>query len=368
LPAQTGSVRSFKQALVAPALLLLASCGGSAVPPTASQPASAGVSKAGLNAQLLGAGSTFDFPLFSKVFDAYGKQTGVQVNYQSVGSGAGIEQLIKKTVDFGATDAPLTAEQENSAGRDVLHIPVTMGAVALGYNLPGVKGLKLDADTLAGLYLGQIKKWNDPKIAALNPDAKLPPTDVAVAYRSDGSGTSFIFTSYLSSISPDWKSKVGSGTSVKWPAGIGGKGSEGVSGQVASTPGAIGYFELAYALQNNISTIQLKNQAGSFVEPSVNGATEAAAGAANNMPADLKAVFVNAPGPASYPIAGFSWIVVYKNQPDAAKGKALVDLLTYMVTKGQQFAEPLYYAPLPATVETKSADAIKTISLGGQPA
>jgi len=362
-------VRSSRQFLLAlPLAAILAACGGSAVPPTASQAAPLAPSgKPASKVQLLGAGSTFDFPLFSKVFDAYGKETGTQVNYQSVGSGAGIEQLVRKTVDFGATDAPLTADQEKSAGGDVVHIPVTMGAVALGYNLPGVKDLKLDADTVAGIYLGQIKKWNDSKIAALNADAKLPSTDIAAVYRSDGSGTSFIFTSYLSSISAEWKSKVGSGTSVKWPAGIGGKGSEGVSGQVSSTPGALGYFELAYARQNNISTALLRNQGGKFVEPSAKGATAAAGEAAANMPADLKGLFVNAPGADSYPIAGFSWIVVYKSQTDAAKHKALSDLLTYVVTKGQQYAEPLYYAPLPAPVQTKAEGAIKGITLAGQP-
>ena len=360
--------------------LLLAACGGSAVPPSVSQPAkaagpasaaasavSAASTKPGAKVQLLGAGSTFDFPLFSKVFDAYGKEAGSQVNYQSVGSGAGIEQLIKKTVDFGATDAPLTSEQEKSAGGEVLHIPATMGAVALGYNLPGIKDLKLDAETVAGIYLGQITKWNDLKIAALNEGSKLPATDIAVVYRSDGSGTSFIFTSYLAAVSSEWKSRVGSGTSVKWPAGIGGKGSEGVSGQVTNTPGAIGYFELAYARQNNMSTVLMKNQGGRFVEPSANGATAAAAEAASNMPDDLKALFVNAPGADSYPIAGFSWIVVYKNQADPVKGKALVDLLSYVVTKGQQYAEPLYYAQLPAPVQAKAESAIKAITLAGKP-
>jgi phosphate transport system substrate-binding protein len=360
-------VRLTKQFQLGLAALFLASCGSSAVPTVASQSVAASASsKTASKIQLLGAGSTFDFPLFSKVFDAYGKETGAQVNYQSVGSGAGIEQLIKKTVDFGATDAPLSTEQEKAAGGDVIHVPATMGAVALGYNLPGVKDLKLDPDTVSGIYLGQIKKWNDPRVAALNPEAKLPSIDVVAVSRSDGSGTSFIFTSYLAAVRPEWKSQVGSGTSVKWPAGIGGKGSEGVAGQVSNTPGAIGYFELAYARQNGISTAFVKNQAGNFVEPSVKGATAAAAEAAAKMPADLKALFVNAPGSDSYPIAGFSWIVVYKNQADAAKGQALADLLSYVVSQGQQYAEPLYYAPLPAPVQTRAEAAIKTINFASK--
>jgi phosphate transport system substrate-binding protein len=369
---------------------LLAACGGSAVPPTASSAAPAQASTpdgaaaaadaaakpagasaaAGGKVSLTGAGSTFDFPLFSKVFDAYGKDTGNQVNYQSVGSGAGIEQLTKKTVDFGASDAIMTDEQEKAAaaaGGPVLHIPVTMGAVALGYNLPNVKRLQLDADTLAGIYLGTVKSWDDPKIAALNPDLKLPKTAIAPVERSDGSGTTYIFTNYLSAVSPEWKAQVGASTAVKWPVGIGGKGSEGVAGQVSQSPGAIGYFELSYAKQNNLNTIVLKNQAGKFVEPSVAGATAAAAGAAANMPADGKAIFVNAPGDSAYPISGFSWALVYQNQPDAAKGKALVDLLTYLTTNGQNFAEPLYYAPLPQQVKDLDAKLIQSITLAGKP-
>lgn len=246
-----------------------------------------------------------------------------------------------------------------------MHVPVTMGAVAVGYNLP-VDDLKLDGDTLSRIYLGTITMWNDARIAALNPTATLPSTPVAVAHRSEGSGTTFIFTSYLSAVSPDWKSKVGSAGAVKWPASIGGKGSEGVSGQVTSTPGAIGYFELAYAKANNIKTARLKNQAGKFVEPSVAGAAAAGAGAAGNMPADLKAAFVNAPGDASYPIAGFSWVVAFKNQKDPVKGKELVDLLNYTVTRGQQYSEAFFYAPLPKAVQDLSTKAISSFNVAGK--
>lgn len=374
---------------------LLSACGGSATPPvpasTAASPsapaqssaaakpaaptgsAKPGVSAGGAangasfsGAKLTGAGSTFDFPLFTKVFDAWGKQTGGQVNYQSVGSGAGIEQLTKKTVDFGASDAIMTADQEKATGGAVVHLPVTLGAVAVGYNLPGVKDIKLDPETLSGIYLGTIKSWNDPKITALNPDLKLPKTAIAPVERSDGSGTTYIFTNYLSAVSPDWKSKVGADTSVKWPVGIGGKGSEGVAGQVSQTPGAIGYFELAYAKQNNIATVVMKNQAGKFVPPSVGGATAAAAGAAANMPADGKAIIVNAPGDTAYPISGFSWILSYKDLGDVAKGKALLNLFTYTTTKGQQFAEDLFYAPLPPAVQTVDARIIDSLTLAGK--
>ena len=319
--------------------------------------------------RLQGAGSTFDTPLFSKVFDTYEKAGGAQVNYQSIGSGGGVQQLTKGVVDFGATDFPLNAEQTKNAeaaGGPVVHIPVTMGAVSVGYNLP-VDGLRLDGPTLADIYLGKITSWNDRKIASLNPGVKLPATAVAVVHRAEGSGTTFIFTSYLAAVSPDWKSKVGAAGSVQWPAGIGAKGSEGVSGQVTNTPGAIGYFEMAYAKQNHIRTALLKNATGKFVAVSVAGTAAAGAGAANNMPADLKAIFVNAPGADSYPIAGFSWIVVFKNQKDATKGQAIVKLLRYTVHDGQQFSPVLDYAPLPKAVQDLDDKAIASITVAGKP-
>ncbi|MFI5267924.1 MAG: phosphate ABC transporter substrate-binding protein PstS, partial [Chloroflexota bacterium] len=339
----------------------------SAKPAAPASPAASGAPGATANGvKLIGAGSTFDFPLFTKVFDAWGKQAGGQVNYQSVGSGAGIEQLTKKTVDFGASDAIMTADQEKAAGAPVVHIPVTLGAVAVGYNVPGVKDIKLDPDTLSSIYLGTIKSWDDPKIAALNPDLKLPKTAIAPVERSDGSGTTYIFTNYLSAVSSDWKSKVGADTSVKWPVGFGGKGSEGVAGQVSQTPGGVGYFELAYAKQNNISTVVMKNQAGKFVPPSVAGATAAAAGAAADMPADGKAIIVNAPGDAAYPISGFSWALSYQDLADATKGKALIDLFTYTTTKGQQFSEDLSYAQLPPAVQSVDAKIISSLTLAGK--
>ena len=345
---------------------LLSGCGSG---PSSAPAQSSGRTVPSGTIRLQGAGSTFDTPLFSKVFDSYQKSTGVEVNYQSIGSGGGVQQLISGTVDFGASDFPLNDEQTKaaaSAGGPVIHIPVTMGAVSIGYNLP-LDNLKLDGPTLSALYLGTITEWNDPRIAALNPGVHLPATPVVVVHRSEGSGTTFLFTSYLSAVNPEWKSKVGAAGSVQWPAGIGAKGSEGVSGQVTGTPGAIGYFELAYAKENKIKSALLKNAAGTFVEPSVEGATAAGAVAAANMPADLKAVFVNAPGEASYPIAGFSWVIVFKNQKDAAKGKAIVDLLHYTVTTGQEAAVALYYAPLPKPVQDRAEQAIKAISVAGEP-
>ena len=315
--------------------------------------------------RLQGAGSTFDTPLFGKIFQALEKSSGIQVNYQSIGSGGGVSQLTKGVVDFGASDFPLNDEQTKAAqaaGGAVIHVPVTMGAVSIGYNLP-IDGIKLDDATLSDIYLGKLTTWNDARIAALNPGVKLPNTAIAVVHRAEGSGTTFIFTSYLSAVNAEWKSKVGAAGSVSWPAGIGAKGSEGVSGQVTNTPGAIGYFELAYAKQNKIKSALLKNANGKFVAPSVAGAAAAGAGAAANMPADLKAVFVNAPGDDSYPIAGFSWIVVFQNQKDHAKGDAIVKMLKYTVTDGQQFAEPLDYAPLPKAVQDLALKAISTITV-----
>ena len=374
----------------------LAACGGSATPPVPSSqapatsaaakpPSASSVPAAAASApvsakpaastapattakvKLTGAGSTADFPLFTKVFDAWDKETGNEVNYQSVGSGAGIEQLTKKTVDFGASDAIMTDEQEKNAGAAVLHLPVTIVAASIAYNLPSVKDVKLDGESIAGIYLGTIKSWDDPKIVALNPDLKLPKTPIAAVERSDGSGTTYIFTNYLSAVSADWKSKVGAGTSVKFPVGIGGKGNEGVAGQVSQTAGAVGYVEYAYAKQNNVSTALVKNQAGKFVPATVPGQTAAAAGAAANMPADGKALIVNAPGEGSYPISGFSWIITYKNLTDPAKGKALVDLFTYTATKGQQFAEDLSYAPLPPAVQDLDGKLLKSLTLAGKP-
>jgi len=354
-----------KAAVLGLFVLALAACQKSETPSTATSGTTA-TANAGGAVRLQGAGSTFDNPLFTKMFDDYQKKTGAQVNYQSIGSGGGVQQLIKGVVDFGATDFPMNDEQTKNAqaaGGPVIHLPMTMGAVSVGYNLP-VDNVKLDGPTLAAIFLGTITKWNDPKIAALNAGVTLPDTPVVVVHRAEGSGTTFIFSAYLAAVSPEWKSKVGAAGSLRWPAGVGAKGSEGVAGQVTTTPGAIGYFEMAYAQQKKIKSALLKNAAGKFVAPSVDGAAAASAEAAANMPADLKAIFVNAPGADSYPISGFSWIVVYQNQKDVTKGDALVALLKYVVTDGQQFAKPLDYAPLPKEVQDLDLKAIATIKVG----
>jgi phosphate transport system substrate-binding protein len=296
---------------------------------------------------LTGAGSTFDYPLFSKMFaDYHSMHSNVEVNYQSIGSGGGQQQLFAGTVNFGASDAPLTDAQmkEHQA---IVHIPITVGAVSVGYNLPGVtEPVRLTGDALARIYLGEITSWNDPAITALNPGVALPKMPIAVVHRSDGSGTSFIFTSYLSAVSAAWKDKVGHGVSVNWPVGVGAKGSEGVSGQVRQIPGGIGYFEMAYSMENKIPMVVMRNADGKWVAPSVAGASVGAGQAAAHMPADLRAVFVNAPGPTSYPISGFSWVLLDGDHV----GKPLIDLMTWMIHDGQKYAAALYYAPLPAPV------------------
>ncbi|HEX9015623.1 MAG TPA: phosphate ABC transporter substrate-binding protein PstS [Chloroflexota bacterium] len=357
-----------------------AACSGGASPVTTAPGASGGASAAptsgtGASApaaaaakELTGAGATFPYPLYSKWFDVYATQKGVKINYQSVGSGAGIQQLTAKTVDFGASDAPMTDDQIKATGQDVLHIPTTMGPVAITYNLPGVQsGLKLSGDTLAGIFLGTIKKWNDPKITADNAGVNLPNTDIVVVHRSDGSGTSNIFTDYLSTISPEWQSKVGKGTSVNWPVGLGAKGNEGVAGGVKEQAGGVGYVELAYAVQNKLPYASMKNAAGKFVDPSLDSTTAAASGAASKMPADLRVSIVNAPGDAAYPISGYTYILVYKNQTDAAKAKALVEFLWWAVHDGESYASNLLYAPLPKDVVAKDEAQIKAIMLQGQP-
>ncbi len=317
---------------------------------------------------LTGAGATFPYPLYSKWFDVYEKQTGVRINYQSIGSGGGIQQITQRTVDFGASDAPMSDEQLAAAPGKLLHIPTVIGAVVITYNLPGIdKGLRLTPATLAGIYLGDITRWNDPAIARDNPGLKLPDTAIAVVHRSDGSGTTNIFTDYLSTVSPAWKQRVGKGTSVNWPVGLGGKGSEGVTGQVKQTPGAIGYVELAYAAQNQLPYASVQNQAGRFIEPTLESTTAAAAGAAQAMPADLRVSIVNAPGEQSYPIAGFTYLLVYQEQSDQAKGAALVDFLWWALHDGQQYAKDLFYAPLPAEVVQKAAAQVSSITYQGKP-
>lgn len=308
-----------------------------------------------------GAGSSFDNPAFMLWKEAYAKiNPEVQINYQSVGSGAGIKQLMAQTVDFGASDAPMTDEQLSKAPGKILHIPVVAGAVAITYNLPGDLKLKFDGPTLASIFLGEITKWNDPKIAAFNPGMELPDTSIIVVHRSDASGTTFIFTDYLSTISHDWATKLGKNVSVSWPAGVGGKGSEGVSGQVKQLPGAIGYVELAYARQNKMPIAELKNADGKFVSPSPESVSKAMSTA--TIPDDFRFSMVNAPGDESYPIAGASWALLYQKQANARKGKAVVGFLKWCVTEGQKLSPKLDYAPLPDSVQQRAAKLLDTVT------
>ncbi len=320
------------------------------------------VSSASLALTLNGAGATFPYPIYSKWIYEYNKATGVQINYQSIGSGGGIKQFTAGTVDFGASDAALTNDQIAKAGGDVLHIPTVMGAVAISCNLPGVSELRIDSDTLADIFLGKIKKWNDEAITSLNPGVSLPNKSILVVHRSDGSGTTSIFSTYLAKVSSAWASKVGAGTALSWPAGVGGKGNEGVTGVIKVSEGAIGYIELSYGMTNKLPVVAMKNRAGKFVKPSIASTSAAAAGAIRKMPSDFRADITNAAGADSYPISGFTWLLVHKDQKDAVKGKALADFLRWSLTIGQKYAEPLLYAPLPENLQTKVLDAIKSIS------
>jgi phosphate transport system substrate-binding protein len=313
-----------------------------------------------------GAGATFPYPIYAKWADSYKKETGVGLNYQSIGSGGGIRQVVAGTVDFGASDAPMKAEEAKGAPGKILHIPTTIGAVVVTYNVEGVtQNLKLTPEVLAGIFLGDIKKWDDAKIAGLNEGVKLPAKDIAVVYRSDGSGTTAVFTDYLAAVSPTWKEKVGAGKSVKWPVGLGAKGNEGVTGQVKTTPGSIGYIEFAYATQNKLPTAQIQNKAGKFVPPSQDAASAAAAGV--EMPDDLHVSIVNAAGDATYPIASYTYLLVYEDSKDSAKGEALAKFLWWATHDGQKFAAGLDYAPLPPSVVTKIEARLKTLKSGSKP-
>ena len=310
--------------------------------------------------QITGAGSTFDYPLFSKAFYYYSKDhPGISVNYQSIGSGGGIQQFTARTVDFGATDVPMNAEELARAKAPVLQIPITLGGAGVAYNLPGIaKGLKLTREVVASIYLGKITKWNDPAITSLNPGVKLPNAAIMVVHRSDGSGTTYIFTDFLSHVSPEWKQKVGAGKSVEWPApsSVGGKGNEGVAGLVRQTPNAIGYVELAYLLQNDIAYAQLQNRSGKYVLPSI--ATIRAAAATKPEVSSTDFSIVDAAGPDSYPISGYSWVLLYEKPENAARGAILKALMSWLVTKGQAYSTSVDYVPLPENVQQQ---ALKTI-------
>lgn len=311
--------------------------------------------------QLTGAGSTFDYPFFSKAFYDYSQRHGdVTINYQSIGSGGGIQQFIAKTVDFGASDVPANADELKLAGAPALQIPVTLGSEAIGYNIDGVgKGLRLTRQLIADIYLGTVVKWNDPAIQKLNPGIKLPAMPIAVIHRSDGSGTTYIFTDFLSAVSPEWKKKVGTGKSVQWPVGIGGKGNEGVAGQIRQTPGAIGYIELAYVLQNDMTYAQVQNLAGKYVYPSI-ATTRAAAATKPNVTSGNFSI-VDAPGVDSYPISGYSWVMIYKTPKDRQRGALVKAAMKWLVTKGQADAESVGYVPLPENVQRQALKIISQI-------
>ncbi len=321
--------------------------------------------------QLNGAGATFPAVIYSKWFDEYKNATRVQFNYQAIGSGGGIRQISEGTVDFGATDGPMTdqqlAEAKKKQGTDVLHIPTVLGAVVVCYNVPGInKGLNLSGDVLADIFLGKVIYWNDAKIKKDNPKMKLPKKPIVVTHRSDGSGTSFIFTDYLTKVSKTWESKVGKGTSVNWPVGLGGKGNDGVAGLVKQTEGSIGYVELAFAVKNKIMYANMKNVSGNFVEATFQSVSSAAEGAAKNMPADLRVSITDAAGKDSYPISGFTWLLVYKNMKDEAKANAMVNFLKWSMEKGQSFATGLFYAPLPKAVIKMCEKNINSITANGK--
>jgi phosphate transport system substrate-binding protein len=318
---------------------------------------------------LLGAGSSFVYPFFSKIFAEYTKTTGTSVNYQSIGSGGGILQLTNKTVDFGDSDAPLNDEQTKKMGAAVLHIPMCSGATVVTYNLPGISDvLKFTGKNLADIYLGKIKKWNDPEIAASNKNIKLPDLPIAVVHRSDGSGTSFIFTDYLTKVNTEWASKVGRATAVNWPAGLGGKGSEGVAGLVKQTPGAIGYVELAYALQNKMPFADIQNKSGAFITPTLATTTLASN---IDLPADSKVSLTNTDNPKGYPISSFTWALIYKEQQyngrTQERANALLNLIWYNIHDGQKYCNALDYAPLSPTAVTVAEKILKSATFNGTP-
>ena len=345
-------------------LTLLASC---AQQETSSTPAgtAGGSAAGGAKITINGAGATFPYPIYSKWFSEYAKtHPNVQVNYQSIGSGGGIRQLAANTVFFGASDGPMSEAQLKEAPGPILHFPTVLGGVVPIYNISGITApLRFTGSVLGDIYLGKIRKWNDPKIAAANPGVSLPPTEIAVVHRSDGSGTTYIFVDYLSKVSPEFKSKVGVATSVQWPTGVGAKGNEGVSGLVKQTPGTIGYVELIYALQNKMSFGAVQNKAGEFVSASLQSVTASAQAAAANMPEDFRVSITNADGKDAYPISSFTWLLFYQTPTDKERARIMVDFMKWALTDGQKMAGDLGYAPLPQPVLDKEMQALTKISV-----
>jgi phosphate transport system substrate-binding protein len=351
--------------LLAAALSVLSACSGERADSTA-----AGVS--GETIRLQGAGATFPNPLYQKWLSEYSKiNPKAKIDYQSIGSGGGIQQIQSQTIDFGASDAPMSDEDLKKAPGEILHIPTVLGAVVITYNLEGIAPttpLRFSPDVIADIFLGKIKKWNDPRIATDNPGVALPATDISVVHRSDGSGTTAVFTDYLAKVSPEWKTKPGAGKSVDWPVGIGGKGNEGVSGQIKQTPNTIGYVELAYAVQTKLPVALIKNKSGNFVEPSLAATTAAAAESLAATPPDLRVSITDPAGAEAYPISSYTYVLVYKEQKDATKGKALVDFLWWGIHEGQQVTkDPQYpYAALPPQIVEKASAMLNSITSGGK--
>jgi len=346
--------------LVAAAAVLVTACGPRTVAPPEGQ--------SGSDVTLVGAGASFPYPLYSKWSQVYAQQRGVRINYQSIGSGGGIRQFIARTVDFGASDGPMTDEQVAQAGGGVLHVPMIAGAVVPVYNVEGAgRGLNFTPEVLAGIFLGEITRWDDPRLVRANPSVALPAADLVVVHRSDGSGTTAIFTNYLGKVSPTWKSRVGEGTSVNWPVGLGGKGNEGVAQLVDRTPNAIGYVELAYAVTSGMTLGAVRNRAGRFVAPSLESTRAAVAGAVDMVPDDFRVFITDPPGPGAYPIAGFTWILIRQEQRDARTGKALAEFLWWATHEGQRHAAPLLYAPLPARLVDRIEVSLRRITAGGHP-
>ena len=340
--------------LVALVLLASASCGGGG---------------AGSEIRMQGAGATFPNPLYQKWISEYGKLNhNIKIDYQSIGSGGGIKQIQARTVDFGASDAPMTNDELKSSPGELVHIPTVLGAVVITYNLSGVsKALRFSPDVVADIFLGKITKWNDPRIKADNPDAALTAGDITVVHRAESSGTSFVFTDYLAKVSTEWKDKVGADKAPKWPVGQGGKGNEGVTGQIKQQPNTIGYVELAYAVQNKLPVALIKNASGNFVEPSIDAVTAAAAGSATSTPDDLRVSITNAGGANAYPISSYTYILIFKEQTDAVKGKAVIDFIWWGIHEGEMFAKDLQYAPLPQEIVKRAEAKINSITAGGKP-
>lgn len=333
--------------------------------------ASASDSRSG-SVDLTGAGATFPTPLYLKWTSDYARATGVRVNYQSIGSGGGVRQISEGTVDFGASDGPMSDDELSRAkGGRIMHFPTVLGAVVIAYNLPGFTGeLRLSGSVIADIFLDKIKKWNDPRIAALNPGAALPATDILVVHRSDGSGTTYVFSDYLSAVSPEWARGPGRGKDIAWPTGLGGKGNEGVAGQIKQIPNALGYVELAYATQNNLPVASVRNSAGNFIRPRIEAITAAADGVAARLPGDTdyRISIVDSPGASSYPISSFTWLLVYEQQADSVKARKLVDFMRWALTEGEKQAAALDYAPLPAAIASRllqRLDSIRITPSGG---